>query len=434
MILKKWIAFVLASVMVIAAVPAMTPDEAFAASKKSKAAMAAYRELLNIQMVADNVCGNFGGSLQDAKFALIDLNKDGVSEMVLTADDEYHSALIAYVGGKARTIGSGFSGSTSYYPNKHLYFSSTIHTGWYDDRCYQFNGKKLVKLAEKYGCDYQDAVTGKQKTTEEIEESFASSDPYAPYAPYLYIIKGKKVTENKYKDYIKSLKKGAKEQKLSFIANTSKNRDRYLVSSKLPTKKQSAIRSFVNKNLSGYLDYYATFDHEKKALKGNAFKTDIAIFYTGGLKFTYKDIFGYDGKYPSYSGYGLTMTKTSKKAIKKTGKKLFGKSFNPQYVTFKFKHVSENNGCYNEILSKYYAFFYLTKNKKYLLDYRADTGDYGSLGGITGITQNKGIYTVTYAGNQCVYFDYENLGNFSYTIKLKKTGKRFVITSISYKE
>lgn len=142
------------------------------------------------------------------KFALLDLNKDGVSEFIYTPDgDGYHVDIAAYVNGKAKSIGSGFSGIQKYYPNKHIYYSQTTHTGVDEYTYYKFTGKKLKVLAEKYG---------------EINETGKSLKPYR------YKVNGKKVSAKKYNAYVKKLLSGANNTKLKWHKNTAKNRKKYL--------------------------------------------------------------------------------------------------------------------------------------------------------------------------------------------------------------
>ena len=89
--------------------------------------------------------GEYGGG-NYWEFALIDLNKDGVTEMVVTPDGQYHREIWGYVNGKVETVGWGFAGDGEYYPNKKLYYCESWHGSVYMTY-YRFNGKKMVKLA-----------------------------------------------------------------------------------------------------------------------------------------------------------------------------------------------------------------------------------------------------------------------------------------------
>lgn len=178
------------------AVMVCTADKSvYAASVTDKEAKQAYaKELRNLP--EDTEYNN------KWEFALIDLNKDGVSEMVITHDEGYHLTIYAYVNGKAESVGSGFSGEQKYYPNKKLYYSTTFHGSVYIEY-YRFNGKKMVKLAS-------------------IEGDIKGEDTYT------YYIGKKKVSKTKWKKYEKKLKKGAKAKKLIYHKNTSANRMKYL--------------------------------------------------------------------------------------------------------------------------------------------------------------------------------------------------------------
>lgn len=136
------------------------------------------------------------------EFALIDLNKDGVSEIVITHDEGYHLEIWAYVKGKVKSVGGGFSGDQKYYPNKKLYYSTTFHAS-VNIEYYRFNGKKMEELAH-------------------IEGNTMGEDTYT------YHIGKNKVSKRKWKKYEKKLKKGAKEEKLKFHKNTAANRKKYM--------------------------------------------------------------------------------------------------------------------------------------------------------------------------------------------------------------
>ena len=126
---------------------------------------------------------------KETKFALIDINKDGISELIFTPDDGYHVDIVSYVNGKAKAVGSGFSGNQKYYPGKHIYFSHTTHTGTDVYTYYKFTGKKMKTIAEKYGDDTYNVVTGDLKT----------GDDFGDFAPYKYTVNGKTVSAIKYK-------------------------------------------------------------------------------------------------------------------------------------------------------------------------------------------------------------------------------------------
>lgn len=151
------------------------------------------------------------------KFAVIDLNKDSIPELAVTADDTYHLLLFGFVNDKIKLVSEGFSGETRYYPNKSLFYSATCHSGGDVEGYYKFNGKTMKELAYKYGNDSVNVITGEKKQNQLGE-----------FAPYLYKVKGKKVNQKKYKKKIKSILAGAKEQKLQWHKNSDRNRKKYL--------------------------------------------------------------------------------------------------------------------------------------------------------------------------------------------------------------
>ena len=155
---------------------------------------------------------------KETKFALIDINKDGISELIFTPDDGYHVDIVSYVNGKAKAVGSGFSGNQKYYPGKHIYFSHTTHTGTDVYTYYKFTGKKMKTIAEKYGDDTYNVVTGDLKT----------GDDFGDFAPYKYTVNGKTVSASKYKSYVNRVISGAKNVKLKWHKNTKANRLKYL--------------------------------------------------------------------------------------------------------------------------------------------------------------------------------------------------------------
>lgn len=199
----------------------MDSGSVWAAGKQE--ALKAYRaELKSAEDNYKSYAYNFAGQMVTGdkfKFAMIDLNKDSIPELVVTADDAYHLILFGCVNGKIKLLSHGFAGKTRYYPNKSLFYSSTCHSGNDDEWYYMFNGKKMKELAYKHGSDGVNALTGEKKT--EAERGLG-------FAPYLYKVKGTKVTQKKYKKKVKSILAGAKEQKLQWHKNSDRNRKKYL--------------------------------------------------------------------------------------------------------------------------------------------------------------------------------------------------------------
>lgn len=137
------------------------------------------------------------------KFALIDIDADGISEIVYTADDGYHVTILAYVNGEVKEVGTGFAGKQKYYPNKGIYYSETSH-GCHEKTHFIFDGKEMKAVAYLY----DDNV---------FEDN-----------PIDYYIGENKVTKEKYKKHVKIIMKGAKAEKLLWHKNNAKNRKKYL--------------------------------------------------------------------------------------------------------------------------------------------------------------------------------------------------------------
>lgn len=214
---KKIVSLFLVLVLVSSAVNFMCKDTVQAESKGAKAKKA-YTKILSDKKAANGIISTSWGLGKETKFALIDLNKDGISELIFTPDDGYHVDIVSYVNGKVKAVGSGFSGNQKYYPSKHIYFSHTTHTGTDVYTYYKFTGKKMKAIAEKYGDDTYNAVTGKPKPVDDLGN----------FAPYKYTVNGKTVSASKYKSYVNSVISGAKNVKLKWHKNTQSNRSKYL--------------------------------------------------------------------------------------------------------------------------------------------------------------------------------------------------------------
>lgn len=214
---KKIVSLFLVLVLVSSAVNFTCKDTVQAESKGAKAKKA-YSKILSDKKAANGIISTSWGLGKETKFALIDLNKDGISELIFTPDDGYHVDIVSYVNGKVKAVGSGFSGNQKYYPSKHIYFSHTTHTGTDVYTYYKFTGKKMKAIAEKYGDDTYNAVTGKPKPVDDLGD----------FAPYKYTVNGKTVSASKYKAYVNSVISGAKNVKLKWHKNTQSNRSKYL--------------------------------------------------------------------------------------------------------------------------------------------------------------------------------------------------------------
>lgn len=227
--IRKIVCLVLSLIMILTGMPVIV--QAKTSTVLAAKAKKAYVKILTSEKEADGILDQFtSGNITQYKFALIDLNQDGVSELVFTPDDGYHVNVIAYVNGKVKCVGNGFVGTEKYYPNKSLYITDTWHMG-NTKSYYKFDGKKMKQVA--YASNEYADMPGHEDD-------------------YVYYIGAKKTTKSKYTNYINKLKKGAKEERLSWHQNTVNNRKKYLDSSETVTTVYSMsgnyISSFSKKN------------------------------------------------------------------------------------------------------------------------------------------------------------------------------------------
>lgn len=194
--MKRKILSLILSLLLVAGIETCIYGGAVQAISKGEEAKKAYARILSDVKAADEIISTAWGLGENTKFALIDLNQDGVFELIFTPDDGYHVNIVSYVSGKAKNVGYGFSGTQKYYPKKHLYFSRVNHMGNVDTY-YKFTGKKMKVIAEKYGND-------------------------------MYKVNEKTVSKKQYNSYIKKLLSNTKNVKLKWYKNTEKNRKLYL--------------------------------------------------------------------------------------------------------------------------------------------------------------------------------------------------------------
>ena len=167
----------------------------------------AYKDFLaSSQMIEDGSGNNDDPSAWE--FAIFDIDHNGIKELIVTGDDMYHANIYAYLGGKVTLIDRAFAGSYVYYKNKNLVFNSSAHSGFYPESYSVYKDGRMKVLANAEG-----------------EDDF-SGDTYK--IKYTYYINGKKTTAKKYKAYVKQLKSGATEGKLTFHKNTTVKRNKYI--------------------------------------------------------------------------------------------------------------------------------------------------------------------------------------------------------------
>jgi len=232
-IMRKWgrrllstvLAFSLAAVSVCY-LPAGTAGTAQAASKNAKAKKI-YDKILRGKVKGfDKVStAHYPG-----EFMLIDINRDGISELIYHTYNASHPMIrvVAYVSGKPKLVFECRDDSGCVcYPKKHIFYHFYTHSGDWTETYYKFTGKKMKRIAEKYGSDYYNAAKGRKKTKKELKRYMESKEPFAPYK---YTIGKKTVSAKKYKAYVKKITSGSKGKSFydNMHKNTKANRARYL--------------------------------------------------------------------------------------------------------------------------------------------------------------------------------------------------------------
>ena len=201
-LMKRIMLMLCAAVVAISTVLGSGVTEVQAASKAKKA-MAAYAKYLQ-----DGSHWNMDGKM--TSFGLIDVNRDGIKELVVYDESTYSTILIGYVSGKTKQLGWCMRGEIKIYPKKKIFaLYDSPEAGMYDRGYYKYDGKKAQSLAGYY-VEY-DGGGGKL-----INET--------------YNVHGKNVSKKKYNKYIKSLHlgKGISSDHLKMHKNTAANRKKYL--------------------------------------------------------------------------------------------------------------------------------------------------------------------------------------------------------------
>ena len=171
------------------------------AASKAKKAMAAYAKYLQ-----DGSHWDMDGKM--TSFGLIDVNRDGIKELVVYDESTYSTSLIGYVSGKTKQLGWCMRGEIKIYPKKKIFaLYDSPEAGMYDRGYYKYDGKKAQRLA-LYNVEYDGDKL--------IDET--------------YNVHGKNVSKKKYNKYIKSLHlgKGISSSDLKMHQNIKENRKSYL--------------------------------------------------------------------------------------------------------------------------------------------------------------------------------------------------------------
>ena len=194
-LMKRIMMMLCAVVVAISTVLGSGVTEVQAASKAKKA-MAAYAKYLQ-----DGSHWNMDGKM--TSFGLIDVNRDGIKELVVYDESTYSTSLIGYVSGKTKQLGWCMRGEIKIYPKKKIFaLYDSPGAGIYAMIYYKYDGKKVKELTRYESCEGEET----------------------------YFLKGKSVSKEKYNKYIKSLHlgKGISSSDLKMHQNTKENRKSYL--------------------------------------------------------------------------------------------------------------------------------------------------------------------------------------------------------------
>ena len=192
-LMKRIMLMLCAAVVAISTVLGSGVTEVQAASKAKKA-MAAYAKFL-----ADE--SKWGGRMESPSFGLIDVNKDGIKELVVDDDDFRCTNLYGYSSGKVTELGTSSVWNITFYPQKKIFCCGDYEGEIIGMSYCKYNGKKVKEIAG-----------------------------YAAWEEKTYTVKGGKTSEKNYNKYIKSLHlgKGISSAKINKHKNTKENRKRYL--------------------------------------------------------------------------------------------------------------------------------------------------------------------------------------------------------------
>lgn len=195
------------------------------AKDTNKKAITAYRKLLSKEKHKwreDYSSAPDVNKTKNYKFACIDLNGDGIKELVVENPEACWAdgsvKIFRYVKGKVKKVllCHGFE----WYKKSKIILVNDAHTGAYWGTYYKIkNNGKIVKKAEYSGTDDKS-----YKKQAKHKESFYGMTVY--YTSYK--INGKKTSYKKYKAALKKMLKAKKYTKIQLYKNTEDNRDLYL--------------------------------------------------------------------------------------------------------------------------------------------------------------------------------------------------------------
>ena len=188
-------------------------------NKTKKNALKAYRRVLSKDI---KWADGYYISSKKVLFNCIDINKDGVKELVLYYMEAPHmygwNRIYTYTGGRVKSLGD-FTDITIY-KNKNYFCDCYSNTGNVDLHYYRLgkNGKK-IRLAEYSFSDYK--PYGESGVVKRYIDGY-------PYYYHSFKVNGRRTTYKKCMRKTKSLQKNAKETKIKYHTNTTAHRRKYV--------------------------------------------------------------------------------------------------------------------------------------------------------------------------------------------------------------
>lgn len=232
-ILKKMVCMILVSTMFVAIMPNPVIEiRVEAASAANKKAINSYKKILQKTKInwSESTYGKEVYKTKFLEFSCIDINKDGVKELLLYNPQSDHAigwySIYSYVNGKAKQIYLS-GGELTFYPGRGLVKEVNIYPGSYNESYLSMdsNGKMYCRFSRAGVTDSATLDLIRQSNTKYYTEYVSKDSPV-----YFYSFKsnGKEVTYQEYKKVRKKSMKKSKKKKITYYSNTSENRKKYL--------------------------------------------------------------------------------------------------------------------------------------------------------------------------------------------------------------
>lgn len=204
-------------------IPTMPAKVQAATTKKAqnKKALKAYKKMLSRKKLT------WGSGKADLtvnmRFALVDVNKDGVKELLLINDESCYAAgyfrLYSYVNGKVKLITS-INNRPVFYQNK-LMRIDFVHTGGFATSYYKYKKNDLKCILSMSGMGSKEVIPEDVKKI--VKKKYNGMDVYY----FDFSINNKECTYAKYKARLNQLTQGVEKVKYKFNKNTKANRSKW---------------------------------------------------------------------------------------------------------------------------------------------------------------------------------------------------------------